>query len=266
MKKTLIVLTAGALAFGVHAEFKKNPDPNTLWTEKGGNTVYGKDNKNWRITHSGIVPVADAGNMVFGGSKDFGRYVPVSPEYPYFVLKIKSNELKPKSYNSLNMGFPGGHPILGVVAKVPAGTYVTKHAMTVKRDQFLRIDYYGQKITIEEMAMVKVPEVAVDMEPAVLKKGGELILTVKLQKEADAVDVKFFKSYRMLKTNLNGKESYEMKGDDSGKVWTLKVKYDNFSGLKPGERLNRCNILFAFEIIRGDKTEYVYAPSTFKTE
>lgn len=96
--------------------------------------------------------------------------------------------------------------------------------------------------------------------PAVLKKGGELTLTVKLQKEADAVDVKFFRSYTMPKIKLNGKDSYEMKGNDSGKVWTLKVKYDNFSHFKPGEKLKRTNVLFALEIIRGDKTEMVYAP------
>ena len=41
MKKTLIALTVGALAFGAYAEFKKNPDPNTLWMEEGGNTAYG---------------------------------------------------------------------------------------------------------------------------------------------------------------------------------------------------------------------------------
>ena len=267
MKKTLIALTVGALASGLYAEFKKNPDPNTLWVEEGGNTAYGKNaGRDWRTNNGEIVPVADAKNMVFGGAKDIGRYVPISPEYPYFIVKVKANELKPKHYNAFSASFPGGHQMFGVVTKVPVGTYVIKHNMNVKRDQFLRIDYYGNKITIEKMGMVKVPEVAVDMVPAVLKKGDELTITVTLQQEADAVDIKFHKSYTMPKIKLNGKDSYEMKSDDSGKVWTFKIKYDNFTGFKAGEKLKKTNVLFALEIIRGDKTEYVYAPSTFVTE
>ena len=267
MKKTLVALTVGALAFGAYAEFKKNPDANTLWSEEGGNTVYGASaGTAWRTTGGGIKPVKDAKNMVFGGTRDLGRYVPVSAEYPYFIVKVNANERNPKGYNAFNVSLPNGFHMLGVVTQVPAGTYVVKHGMNVKRDQYLRIDYFGKKITIGKMAMVKVPEVAVDMAPAVLKKGGELTLTVKLQKEADAVDVKFFRAYTMPKIKLNGKDSYEMKGDDSGKVWTLKVKYDNFSHFKPGEKLRRTNVLFALEIIRGDKTEMVYAPSTFATE
>lgn len=266
MKKALLILTVGALASGLYAEFKRNPDPNTLWVEEGGNTVYGKDNKNWRVLKTEITPFTDAKYMSFGGAKDLGRYVPVSPDYPYFIVKVKSNELKPKGYNAFSASFPGGHQMFGVVTKVPVGTYVVKHTMTAKRDLFLRIDYYGQKIVIEKMAMVKVPEVAVDMTPAVLKKGGELVVTVKLQQEADAVDVKFHKAYTMPQIQLNGKKSYEMTSDDSGKVWTLKVKYDNFTGFKPGEKLKLSNVIFAIEVIRGDKTEYIYAPSTFVTE
>ena len=266
MKKTLIALTVGALAFGAYAEFKRNPDANTLWSEEGGNTAYGANaGKEWRTNGGLIIGVKDAKNMVFGGTKDLGRYVPVSQDYPYFIVKVKSNE-RSKGYNAFSASMPGGHHLLGFVTQVPAGTYVVRHSMNVKRDQFLRLDYYGKQIVIEKMAMVKVPEVAVDMTPAVLKKGGELTLTVKLQKEADAVDVKFHKSYTMPKIKLNGKDSYEMKSDDSGKVWTLKVKYDNFTGFKAGEKLKMTNVVFAIEIIRGDKTEYIYAPSTFVTE
>lgn len=266
MKKTLLALTAGALAFGLYAEFKKNPDSNTLWSEAGGNTAWGNNaGKEWRTVNGEITPVKDDKNMAFGGAKDIGRYVPVSPDYPYFIVKVKTND-KRKGYNAFQASFPGGHQMLGVVTNVPVGTYVTKHTMTSKRDQYLRIDYYGSKIVIEKIAFEKVPEVAVDMAPAVLKKGTELTVTVKLQKEADAVDLKFFKSYTMPKIKLNGKDSYEMTGDDSGKVWTFKVKYDNFSNFKAGEKLKKCNVLFAIEVIRGDKTEYVYAPSTFVTE
>lgn len=266
MKKTLIALTVGALAFGAYAEFKKNPDANTLWVEEGGNTAYGKNaGKEWRTNNGEIVPVKDAKNMVFGGAKDLGRYVPVSPDYPYFIVKVKSNDLKPKSYNAFSASLPG-IPMFNVVTKVPAGTYVVKHSMNLKRDQFLRLDYFGKRITIEKMGMVKVPEVAVDMAPAALQKGDELTVTVTLQKEADAVDIKFHKAYTMPKIKLNGKDAYEMTGDASGKVWTFKVKYDNFTGFKPGEKLKKTNIIFAIEVIRGDKTEYVYAPSTFVTK
>ena len=267
MKKTLIALTVGALAFGAYAEFKKNPDPNTLWMEEGGNTAYGKNaGKEWRTNGGEIIPVKDDKYMVFGGAKDLGRYVPVSPEYPYFIVKVKANEPRPKSYHAFNAGLPNGCALFNVVTKVPVGTYVVRHNVTQKRDQFLRLDYYGKKITIEKMGMVKVPEVAVDMTSAKIKKGDELTITVKLQKEADAVDMKCFKAYTMPKIKLNGKDSYEMTGDDSGKVWTFKAKYDSFTGFKPNEKLNRGAVVFQIDVIRGDKTETVYAPSTFVIE
>ena len=99
MKNKLIVMTAVLLAGSLaRAEFKMNPDSNTLWIEDGKNIKTANTNfgNGWNDTDVAITSNPDGGfylEQKKQGKPQTGRMVPVSPEYPYVVYEVSELEM-----------------------------------------------------------------------------------------------------------------------------------------------------------------------------
>lgn len=231
----LIVFTAMT---SIQAEFIIKPDDNTLWLENGKNIKVGTpfDNKEWR---SGItVESSPKGGFSLGwisdNKRNGGRYVPVSPEYPYLIFEISGMDL-------INHGFMGfavslGKDSIKMSGVINPGIYQL-HIDRISGYSFLRYSVYGIKLHINEMKMVKKPEALIEINhskqinPHVISAGDSLYFTVTLDKPAEAISIRLVKAVNSVTIPLNMMDKIDLATKD-GRHWGGKINIKKIGSQK----------------------------------
>jgi hypothetical protein len=162
-KKILTVVIAGIIGISSFAELVKKTDGNTLWVENGKDIKTSVKNAAgaWRTSRFTITPAKEKGFNFISKNKKVttGRYMTVSPEYPWFCWKI-TRVKKLKGYRALSMGnfVELGCNQVGEVSNLLEGYYAINIAqnskLTKKGTRFLRVDQHGFETTFEYMKMV----------------------------------------------------------------------------------------------------------------
>ena len=248
MKNKLIVMTAVLLAGSLaRAEFKMNPDSNTLWIEDGKNIKTANTNfgGGWNNTDVAVTSNPDGGfylEQKKQGKPQTGRMVPVSPEYPYVVYEVSELEMKP-GYHALWL------PLLGsamtvLEGNVQKGVFAVNYYENSKlkpdaKQSFLGLHIHGLKVGFKYIKVVKVPDYYIKVEsPAFAEKkycapGDKVKFTVYLKEEAEDVSLQFFRS-TVLPLQINGSSKLQLLPVDGGnnKVWSAEITLKSIAPAK----------------------------------
>lgn len=240
MKKIFMTLAAAAFAATLSAEIVKNPDPNTLWIENGKNIKSAPRHGNLRWGTGGKIKVTalDKG-FKFGPGGTVGIYIPVSKQYPWFCAKVRSVERIGNTYHSLSMNLNLDIGVYSVVSKIPRATYCINLADSRKlKDKaflnYMRMDIHSGNITFDSIGMFKEPFCVVSLGNAPIKKGTKVKVTIKTQKPAEMVQLKFYKSYTMPAINvIPNVKRYLAKpvAGKGNKEWIFEFPYNGFKGV-----------------------------------
>ena len=250
MNKLLITASAAIAGLSLSAaDAPKKADSNVLWEVTGENIKVSPTNQGnaWRTSAFTIEPTKDKKGFIFKSNPakkhySTGKYMKVSPEYPWFCWRIISAKPIPKTYLGLTMGnFSGlGCNQVGMVSRVLPGYYAINIAqdskLTKPRNAFLRIDQHGFTTTFGYMKMVKKPDYYIEITSESIKAGKpvkpgeEVTFTLNLKDSAEEASLSFYKAYTMPKMKINGVSMLMMKpADKENKVWVAKVKINSLS-------------------------------------
>lgn len=181
MKNNKLLPVFCFLMLGVQgrAEFKTNPDPQTLWIEDGKNIKTTNTNfgNGWNATDIAVSPNPDGGFFMEQkkqGKPRTGRMVPVSPEYPYIVYEINELEMK-KGYHAIWL------PLLGSAMTVMEGNvqkgvfainyYENSKLKPNAKQSFIGMDIHGMRVGFKYIKAVKFPDYYIKVEsPAFAEK------------------------------------------------------------------------------------------------
>lgn len=249
MKNNKLLPVFCFLMLGVQgrAEFKTNPDPQTLWIEDGENIKATNTNfgNGWNATDIAVSPNPDGGFFMEQkkqGKPRTGRMVPVSPEYPYIVYEINELEMK-KGYHAIWL------PLLGSAMTVMEGNvqkgvfainyYENSKLKPNAKQSFIGMDIHGMKVGFKYIKAVKFPDYYIKVEsPAFAEKkycapGDKVKFTVYLKEEAEDVSLQFFQP-TVLPLAVNGSSKLQLlPAKDSGnKVWSAEITLKTISSKK----------------------------------
>lgn len=257
-RKMLLIFAAFAAGNGAWAEFKNNPDENTLWIEDGKEIAVWKDNfgKGFNNTDVLIEPDPKGGFIMQQrkqGKPRTTRNVPVSPEYPYLVYEIKSIEML-NGYRALWLPILGngmivmqGNPQPGMFA---VDYYENSKLGPSKKEDYLSLDIHGLRVCFKYMKVVKRPDYYIQVDSSAFKDkkfatvGDKLKFTVFLKEEAEDVSLNFYTD-TVLPLALNGENRIQLlpEKDSGGKIWSAEIELKNFKVSKEISLLMKAVIL-----------------------
>ena len=240
MKKN-ILLAAAALCIAAQAEIVKNPDPNTLWIEKGGQNIKFAEKQGDLLWGTGgkltITPQEKGFSVGTGGS--LGIYVPVSKQYPWFCFQVKNVERGASGYHALSTNLALDIGIFSAVSRIPKGIYCINMSASKKlqdkpRFNYMRLDVHNANITFDYLGMFKEPPCELSLGARPVKKGSNAIVTIKTKEPAEMVQLKFYKAYTMpaiqVIPNVKRYMAKPVDGKDN-KEWTFQFPYNGFKGV-----------------------------------
>jgi len=242
--KSIIIIGLTLTVSTLSAEFTKNPDSNTLWIEDGKNikTASGISVNSWNSDNLKIESAPDGKGFTIIANNpkkyDTHRYVPINPEYPWLVYKISKIKAR-KGYTGFAIYSPHSHQS-GQVANLRKGIFAIKFLKdgNIKKGlTVFRLDAFGLEMTFDYLKMVKEPAnyVLAESESFKSKKsfsvGDTLKLTVKLEKPAEDVTLRFYNSYCMGLFRVNEQDKLQLKPINKDcKIWKAEVKIDSITG------------------------------------
>ena len=258
-KRALFFIAAACVNCGIlQAEFKNNPDDNTLWIEDGKNIAVWKDNFGPGFNNSDILIEPDPKGGFIMEQKKQGkprtvRKVPVSPEYPYIVYEITGIEMR-KGYRALWLPILGsamtvmqGNPQTGVFA---LHYYENSKLPTSVKEDYLALDIHGVHVRFKYLKIVKKPDYYIKVESPAFEKnksaaiGDKLKFTVCLKEEAEDVSLNFYTN-TVLPLSLNGSSHLQLFPEEGsqGKIWCAELKLDKIAAPKEFTLLMKAVIL-----------------------
>ena len=271
----MTVLLLGSAAF-LGADIIKNPDANTLWLEDCKNV-----DKNWSFAYKDQhVRSCDGKTFTFEcnkkgntGHRDFIR-VPVSREYPWLVMRLKSVAVNPgyrswslriSALDKFNFGQTSVQETGYIALNVWEGAKLKKDPATAE----LFFYNYTLKLTFSDLKMVKVPEnyIAVS-SPAFTEKGSygpgdKLRFTVTLKEPAEDVSVRLIHSDLLASVRLNGMEKLQLKPvDDTQKVWTAEFTVKDLTSSRRLKSFSR-GLLVRATVLGGSLPEPLWGTVNF---
>jgi hypothetical protein len=235
--------------FGVAGEgmVVYNPDENTLWIEDGKDVEQGTGSSDKHWSEGLEMESTEKGLRVKSPSSEkhgSGRYLKLSPEYPYLVWEITEVNYG-KGYRGLGFYFPSG--VFGFVSHIYPGIFVANPFLSQKDlkegTKFCRIYLYNTEIYLKYIKMVKSPENLIDISSPVLKdkgyveNGDELTFRIILKKPCEDVTLTFYHSYITSQVSMNGMSTLQLKPEDKEqKVWSNTIKISSIGRGNLGEK------------------------------
>ena len=226
-----------ALSVSSFAELKENPDGNTLWIEDGKDIKTGAGSGDYWNDTVKFTPLPDGGFSMeaSGKASATGRYLPMSPDYPYVVFEITQAEKRP-GYVAFNLPvIQGGANMssvgIGMVSQPQTGIFavnVFENGKLPGTAPYFRINIHNCTLNFKYLKCVKAPDAYIEMLPKEpLKIGDKVTFRVHLAKPAEDVSLRFFFSYTMPEIRFNGEQSLQLKPEnaDDQKVWVGTVDY-----------------------------------------
>ena len=265
----LAAIAALAIA-NANAEMIINPDSNTLWVENGRNIRNGTAESSadfWRAGVKLLPDPAGEGFIIDSNSDadklyNTGRYVKVSPDYPWMVWEITAVTPVPGKYLGLAM------PLMADIkdsqmtefgGDIPTGIFVKnindRGQVNQETNSWLSIYGYNSRTNVKYIKLVKKPDYYVEMksDTAAQKQKIELednvTFRVYLKEPAEDVSLRFHHAYRMPQLNVNGEQAVQLKAEEGsdGKIWSATISLKSISGnyktLKPGQLMIKTVIL-----------------------
>jgi hypothetical protein len=251
------------------AEFKDNPDPNTLWIEDGSNIATGDQSSDqyWATGTPPLNITAAPDNAGFildaaGDAHAAGRYVKFDPAYPYITWEITRVE-NGTGYRAFGIRALGNNPAFGgMVTHIQPGIYTsrTHFLFPEPKTAFLRLELYNAKVTLKYLKVVKTPdnyaEINTDLfkTKGYLELGDEVQFKVVLAEPAEDVTLRFFHSYIMPPLSVNGSQTLQLKPvNEQNKIWSARVKITSCAAgnLKPGKQFTPGEFLVKAVVLGG---------------
>jgi hypothetical protein len=252
----------------LHAELVNNPDENTAWIENGKGTKNGGVNPSLDYWRDGtpVMQNPDGDGFIIDSNVDrdkqyaTGRYINVSPDYPWLEWEVTEATPIPGKYLGFclttNNKNAANSDNAGVI---PTGIFVRN--LNDRGDfaqagvSFLILYTYNAKVTVKHLKMVKKPDCAVEMIAAKaaakgkIELGDEVTFKVTLKDSAEDVSLRFHRAYIMPPLNVNDEQAVQLKSEEGsdGKIWSATVPLKSISGdykeLTPGQLLIKAVVL-----------------------
>lgn len=257
----------------IFADFKPNPDPNTIWCEDG--TDIALSNKNsasaWNNSALDIQSCPDGGFSIAprDGKKGHstGRYVTLSREYPWTVFEITA-------VDDLNIGYIGYNfpwyyqaTPYGIVSNPRTGYFVYnvfENAPKLKdsKSAFLRLDLYGVRLHFKYIKQVKMPDFRIEVTSPVFAKkgtftkGDKLTFTVFLREPAEDVTIRFYNAYTLPALKIADSDVLQLKPlTNNDAVWTTNATVGDLGPNK----INAGKIVMEAIILGGNMPDSVWS-------
>lgn len=276
MKKTVFAVLL-LLLFSLKAEFKKNPDPNTLWEEDGKEIVTGDSVSMGKWLDSlKFTPHEKGGFSVEAVQpKKYvsGYYIPVLPDYPFLVFSIKSVQYTKENYRAF--GVHVGDSGIGMIANPQPGIFVVNVFEAWKKPPqnnitYMKIYLYGLNLHIGNLAMVKRPENFVTVRNTngsmEMKPGDTLEFTLSLSKPAEDASIRFYNSYCMPLLKMDGSDKLQLKPVDKDNpiLWKGTLKLSRFQE----KEIKAFDIVMKTTVLGGDMNVPLWSaiPMNYKPE
>ena len=236
-----LLLAALSAAAGLAGE----ADGNTLWREDGSALKTGKSSSGnaWNDSKLDFAALPDGGFSLSGEGdhNQGGRYVRLSPDYPWLTFELASFTPKPEGYKAWTLFFDKALTYVWQTTRPQTGVYAFNIYENSPYDAakmiYFKFFVYNLKLDFKYFAMVKEPDNYITVESADFRKdapfgpGDTLKFTVRLKEPAEDVTIRFFDSYTMSQINLNKQDKLQLKpsGDDP-LVWTAEAKVEALGG------------------------------------
>lgn len=270
----------------VKAEMVANPDDNTLWIENGKDIKNGAEASSADYWSAGVklLPNPEGGfiiDSIFDVDKKrvTGRYVKVSPDYPWMTWEITAFEPIKDKYTALFM------PVMATIANgahsafagnIPTGIFVTNinelGGVNKEHIDFLNIHAYNSKTNVKYIKLVKKPDYYVEMKSDTATKkqkielGDNMTFKAYLKEPAEDVSLRFYHAYTLPQLSINGEQSLQLKAEEGsdGKIWSASIPLKSVSGdyklLKP------CDLMIKTIILGGQVKVPVWGINTYPIE
>lgn len=247
MRSPLLPLLAFCLALSGQAEFRVNPDSNTLWVEDGKEVKAGATTGGDHWNNDGVaVTPGENGGIQFSprGDKNYSspRGVQLDAGYPYLVWEVTAvRPILPKAYKEFSVGFLDPKAAnLTLVGDARPGIYSCQPFAAApdpsRRGSCVCVTSGANEVVISSIRMVKVPAEHLEMSsPSFgtkkrLDHGDSLTFTLTLKEPADEVAVSFYKHdmfYFGHVVTIGGKLYCWLKADDGSgrKVWASTIRF-----------------------------------------
>ncbi|OQC12642.1 MAG: hypothetical protein BWX73_02785 [Lentisphaerae bacterium ADurb.Bin082] len=204
-----------AVAFPLLADFKENPDGNTLWLEDGVDISGWWEGLKFAAHPEGGFTIAP------GESYNSGRYVPADPAYPWFCGEIVGYSMLEgyRGFGFTGSGLTGG---FGMIASPQTGIFAVK--LTSDRPRpFLRFDLHGLIVHFKYLKQVQKPEYRIETK----RIDDRLEIRVFLKEPAEDVMVRFYDAYCMVMLRMNGEDKLQLLPTDENNPveWSAQIPY-----------------------------------------
>ncbi len=186
-------------AIGLCAEFKANPDPDTLWSEDGKNISGWAKGLTFEEIREGGFSIAPGENRGYNS----GRYLPACPGQAWFVCEITGVE-------SLG-GYQGFtfKNVFGITGNMQTGTFAVPFGPAAK-NSFFRIDLHGIRLKLKYMKVVRKPENRIEARP----DNGKIKYRVFLKSPAEDVAIRVYDGYGMPALRIGGQDKIQLRPVD----------------------------------------------------
>ena len=271
----------------VNAEMVVNPDDNTLWVENG------KDIKNGQAASSAdywsagvkLLPNPEGEGFIIDSNSDIdkktvtGRYVRVSPDYPWMTWEITAFVPIKDKYTALFM------PVMTTIANgahstfagnIPTGIFVTNinelGGVDKEHISFLNIYAYNSKTNVKYIKLVKKPDYYVEMKSDTaaqkqkIELGDNVTFKAYLKDPAEDVSLRFYHAYTLPQLSINGEQSLQLKPEEGsdGKIWSATIPLKSISG--DYKLLKSCDLMIKAIILGGQVKVPIWGTSTYPIE
>ena len=262
-----VALFAAAVSVGASKADKLalNPEQGILWKLPLGEFPTGETSSAefWKAT-PGITGVAGSGGLEMAATNNpagaIGRYLSVSPKFPYLVFEISSVSTQ-KGYIQSVMVFDtpaGSGQKRSLVGGLPEGRYVTRFDFDAEKPVWFRWNLSGVSFKLGKFELAENPLPRMDVvseNPGgeAPRRGDKIRITVRLAQPANDVTVELINSYILSTIPVDGESSVQLTpvADSGKKVWEATIaipdiKSKNFPAGQPipgGQILFRANVL-----------------------
>lgn len=261
MKIKLFVLFLMLASVSLLAEFKSNPNPETLWSEDGKAIETGDNSKSWCNKAISIESLPEGGFSLSGsGTKPSPlgyRQVSCSPEYPWLTFQITKVFNNPGKYRSWGVHLLGAK--IGQSTEAYTGFYNINcymnndHPDTGKKVNNIRFYLYNMGLHIADIKMVKKPDYFVDT----IIKDGKIKFTAYLKEPAEDVSVSLYHSRHQIP--VNGQNKLQLKPVDKDfKVWGAEFEIKQPLATKQKSSFKKYDLVVRASILGGEIFEPVW--------